>query len=332
MKKTLLVVVVLIFTLCAFFFTLSSLGFDKIAHAVSTLSLPALILFVFASLVNFTFMVYRWEAILQAGEKASVSTLQLFWYRMVAYTVSYLVPSAQLGGEPFRVYFLEQNKIPRKKAVASVILDKVFELSITVIFTAIGFGLVIFRGADFNVASIIAIGLAVLFLSIFYYLTIFHGGFFTTLVRILKLHKVTRFATFVQKIQEMEELMQKFFHQHTFELIASISISVLSFLVIILEYWIVLHFLGQHASFAQLLIISTIPMIAYAIPVPGAVGALEFSQLAAFTVAGLDPVLGITALLVIRARDLVFIVIGTAYASSHGIHILRKNTNIKPLA
>jgi uncharacterized membrane protein YbhN (UPF0104 family) len=72
----------------------------------------------------------------------------------------------------------------------------------------------------------------------------------------------------------------------------------------LLEYWLTLRFLGIQVNLIQAIAVLTAALIAFLFPLPGGLGALEASQVLAMTALGLNPALGLSASLLIRARDI----------------------------
>jgi uncharacterized membrane protein YbhN (UPF0104 family) len=72
----------------------------------------------------------------------------------------------------------------------------------------------------------------------------------------------------------------------------------------LLEYWVTLQFLGVQVDLLQAVAVLTAAMIAFLFPLPGGLGALEASQVLAMTALGLNPALGLSVSLLIRARDI----------------------------
>ena len=71
-----------------------------------------------------------------------------------------------------------------------------------------------------------------------------------------------------------------------------------------LEYALMTSILGAHLSFAQNLAGLTSALLAFVLPLPGGLGALEATQVYALTSMGYAPAVGISLSLLIRARDL----------------------------
>ncbi len=69
------------------------------------------------------------------------------------------------------------------------------------------------------------------------------------------------------------------------------------------EYWLMIRFLGVSLSLMQLVTALTAVRIAFLLFLPSGLGVLEASQMLAFTALGLNPAVGLSASLLIRARD-----------------------------
>jgi uncharacterized membrane protein YbhN (UPF0104 family) len=82
------------------------------------------------------------------------------------------------------------------------------------------------------------------------------------------------------------------------------GISILSWIAIIGEYWLALHFLGQSVTLAQTISALVAARFAMLLPMPGGLGTLEASQVLALGALGLNPAAGISLSLLIRIRDL----------------------------
>jgi uncharacterized membrane protein YbhN (UPF0104 family) len=81
--------------------------------------------------------------------------------------------------------------------------------------------------------------------------------------------------------------------------------------------------LGAHLSLAQNLAGLTSVLLAFILPLPGGLGALEASQVYALTAMGYAPAIGISVSLLIRARDLMNAGLGLLLAGKLIRHISR---------
>ena len=81
-------------------------------------------------------------------------------------------------------------------------------------------------------------------------------------------------------------------------------LSMFIWLVMAVEYWLALRFLGVVLNPAQTITAMTMARIAFLFPLPGGLGVLEASQVLAMQALGFSPALGISASLLMRARDI----------------------------
>ena len=88
-------------------------------------------------------------------------------------------------------------------------------------------------------------------------------------------------------------------------------VQVLAFL---LELWLIYAFLGFPMTVQPLLTVAVAARLAFLLPLPGGLGALEAGQMLALTGLGADPALAAAACTVMRLRDLVMISMGGLWA------------------
>jgi uncharacterized membrane protein YbhN (UPF0104 family) len=72
------------------------------------------------------------------------------------------------------------------------------------------------------------------------------------------------------------------------------------------ERWLMLRFLGVELDPAQTIAVVTASRLAFLLPLPAALGALEASQILALEALGLDAATGAALALIIRLRDTLF--------------------------
>jgi len=71
-----------------------------------------------------------------------------------------------------------------------------------------------------------------------------------------------------------------------------------------------LTFLGANLTAVQIVIALTAMRLAYLLPLPGGLGSLEASQVLVLSLMGADPAIGVSASLLIRARDVLLGLVG----------------------
>jgi uncharacterized protein (TIRG00374 family) len=166
-------------------------GIEEIGKSLVQFSLVNFIFLLVISLLNFALFTWRWGIIINLhkgiGHVKRVPFFRLFLHRMTAYAVSYLTPTATSGGEPVRIFFLQEEGIDTKTAVSTIVIDKVFEYTALILFIFSGVLVTIIEGSIFpgKVEIILGIFLIIVIGLIFwfYYATIKKIGFFSSVFR-----------------------------------------------------------------------------------------------------------------------------------------------------
>lgn len=329
MKKTLLILGLLLLGIALFVYVVHDTGLNNILNILLRVTFFQMLLYFCLSLGNFCLYVLRWWLVLYShGHK--VPFIKLFFYRMVGYSVSYLTPFAQAGGEPFRIYFLnDQHNVDLKESTSSVVIDKVFELSALVFFIICGFVYVLVKGflpPQMEIVIFIFLFGSLYLLFLFYRKTLDGSGFFSSIFKLLRFHKIKKIAHLEEKIIHTEHFIAKFFQDSPkYILPCCVTLSVLMVSTIILEHWLLAKFLGVTLSFSQAFLVSTLPSISYIIPIPGGFGVLEGMHSYLFAFLGYPTFVAVALVLLMRMRDLFFVFIGLIYSVVYGCLALFKN-------
>jgi len=101
-----------------------------------------------------------------------------------------------------------------------------------------------------------------------------------------------------------EGQISQFCQQKPLAVVGASLFSLMTGCAMLLEYWVTLKFLGIQVNLFQAIAVLTAALMAFLFPLPGGLGALEASQVLAMTALGFNPALGLSASLLIRARDI----------------------------
>jgi len=258
--------------------------------------------------------------------KKRLSVFKIFLNRLAGFSVNYLTPAAQVGGEPVRIAMLNADGVPMKEATSSVLLDITFELTAYVAFILAGV-VMAFTGdlvSGYSLWLILAgVGLMLSFL-----MTVLHAlsrgkDIMYRTFNYIGLNKIKSLASFGEDLRQTEKMMTRFLN-HDYSLI--FLVGVLSFFMLafrVFEMYFIAHFLGFDLNFAQSFLIATLPGFALLLPIPAGVGVFEGSFAGIFALLGV-PVSAVAFALVIRGRDLLFIVTGALYLISKGHEFIQK--------
>jgi uncharacterized protein (TIRG00374 family) len=301
-----------------------------IRATLSVLNPGAILALIFLNVGIFTLFSSRWWLILQA-QGYTINYFSLVSYRLAAFGICYFTPGSQFGGEPLQVYLLQAHqRVPGSTALASVTLDKLFELLANFTFMAIGIVLILNGGfvASLNSQGAVLLIAGLLILPLGYLLSLWTGRFpLAWLAGKLPgpLVRFTLFAKIRPLIDSVERQISSLCRQKPYKILGILLLSLLTWVLLLGEYWLTLMFLGLPLNLIQAIIALTAARIAFLTPLPGGLGALEASQVLAMGALGLNPAVGISISLMIRARDLTFGGIGLWW-----IGILSRLGPVKP--
>ena len=263
----------------------------------------------------------RWWLILW-GLGHQLPFWRLLGHRLAAFGVSYFTPGPHFGGEPVQVLLVErEHGVPRTTAVAAVTLDKTLELLVNFTFLLAGVTAVLQSQLFGSMVGWEAILFAVGMLSLPGLLLVAIWQDWQPVSRLMGwisgLRVWTKRPLFQQKldrwtngIQNSEVQASQLFRQSPASLWAAFGISIAGWLLIIVEYWLMIRYLGIDLSPLQTIAMLTAARIAILLPLPGGLGTLEASQVLALGAMGLNTGVGISISLLIRVRDVLLGLVG----------------------
>lgn len=283
----------------------------RLGQMIALIGVNALILFI---------MTARWQIVLHAmGGKTNFLTLLSF--RLAGFGVSYFTPGPQLGGEPVQVHLLHSKQgVALHAAASSVFLDRMVDLMVNFTFLALGMTTIVLFGFGsagledtpwgltaglivFPLAHLCALGMDRRPLSwIISKVTRLLARLAVPLGRI-----VTRA---VEIIYRSEDEIVVLLRQRPLVFARLILLAGITWSVMVFEFWLCLNFLGVSAGLVETVVAMTAARVAFLMPLPAGLGALEASLMLAARIMGWDPAAGIALSLVIRARDLLLAVAG----------------------
>ena len=254
-----------------------------------------------------TLMAARWWIIVRADNRR-VLFLPLVGYRLSAFGVSYFTPGPQVGGEPLQVIYLQKNYgLTYARATSAVIMDKLLEFLVNFLLLAVGawavfrVGLIPDNGGR---PTLSLIGLAMLLLwPLVHIILLYHGRY--PVSAILRWQPfIPQQTKLIRLIIVSERMAASFCNRHLQAMLAAIAVSVLSVAGIVAEYILMVNFLGMQLSAIQVFAALTALQLAFLMPLPGGLGALEASQVFALGVFGQPASAAISLVLLQRARDI----------------------------
>lgn len=243
-----------------------------------------------------------------------VNFFKVLKYDIAGFSISYLTPSAKVGGEPLKAYMLkkEQN-IPLKTSGSTVTIDKFVELMGVIITGLVGFFMLLFlpeisSSTKTTLLSVLLIASAFLFFV--YYWTVKGKGPFTTLFNLLRFYKIKKFKKFGSFIKKLETRMKKFFVKKKKAFFFSLLVYLLFIFFQVMEFKFILMAIGFDATMFESVLAIVVFGIAGLIPVPGGLGFQEAGHSGLFAVLRDSGGVGLVFSLIVRIRYLAVAGIG----------------------
>jgi uncharacterized membrane protein YbhN (UPF0104 family) len=211
--------------------------------------------------------------------------------------------------------------VPTAVAISSVFIDKLIEIISNFAFLILGLLVISAAGsAPGSVPGWVLPLLITILLGMTAHLALLWQGKtpFTWLALYLskKVSNQRQVQTIFLALQQAENEMMTLCRSQPRFLFEAMGVSLLIWLGLLWEYQIMARFVGLSLDLSQVILALTLARLAFLVPLPGGLGALEASQVLAMQLLGFSPAFGISLCLIIRARDLV---IGGAGLSAWGL-------------
>jgi hypothetical protein len=295
--------------------TLKDISMAEIVDNFRGIGLSAIIALIVLNIIIFALLSLRWWLILRAqGYRRSF--LALISYRLAGFGVTYFTPGPQFGGEPLQVYLLNQREgMKTSTAAASVTVDKLLELLANFTFLLVGITVILF-GGTLNGATrkeLILLPALLLLVPAAYLVALRLGRLpVSSILRILRDRFLIslRIDRFIRTLKETEYQVSEFCQENTLLFLVAATLSAGIWVLMVFEFSLMMRFLGVGLNLTQVLIALTAARIAFLLPLPAGLGTLEAGQVMAMGLLGVNPVLGVSLSLLIRARDVILGSIG----------------------
>jgi hypothetical protein len=275
--------------------------------------------FLFFALLIMAVHVFRWQIILLAHNK-SIGFRKLFLYKLAGFSISYFTPSAHIGGEPVRAWLLKQNHIKYSHGLSTILIDKFIEVGIYVLVGFVGF---IFMIVEFTIPNdtifLFALIFVVLGIFIFYKRMTERKPVLSYLFRISGQKKIVRMR---KTIEKSEEMISIFFNRKKRILLASLFLTLITYVLMFFEFHFLLLVLGLEPGIPVIFLITSLVAISFIIPVPAGLGVLEAFQASLFALLGFGASFGVGLSLIIRVKDVLVSLLGLGYLTGKGIKAL----------
>lgn len=291
--------------------SLKNISLVDVSNNLRLVGIEAILILIGLNLLIFALFSLRWWLVLRT-QGHQLSLISIISYRLAGFGVTYFTPGPQFGGEPLQVYLLKQREqIATSEATASVAVDKLLELLANFSFLLVGMVVLVFGGFLIGKTSVglIVIPTLLLLVPAAYLIALWNNKHLISILVCMledRFPNHSRIKRIRKTLVETENHVSKFFQGNKLGFIAAAALSIGTWIFMVIEFSLMLKFLGVHLTLPQVLIALTAARIAFLLPMPAGLGTLEAGQVMAMGLIGVSPVIGISLTLLIRLRDVIF--------------------------
>jgi glycosyltransferase 2 family protein len=300
------------------YFALRNAPVSEIWNALNELKLWQIGVLVLLNIIIYMLVTLRWWFVIRA-ERNTIVYLPLLLVRVAVFGVSYFTFGPQVGGEPLQVLYLQRKYgMTYTRATSTVIMDKLLEFLAN--FFLLVFGLMAVLQAGILSASgsrplMNILPLAALLAWPPVHIILMIRGIYPFGAALRAAFSRFGNPKWMRFIIASERLAGMFCQRHPRALLMAVGASLAAGAGMVTEYALIASFLGINLHGWQTFAAWTTSWLAFLIPLPGGLGALEASQVFTLGAFEISAALAIGVALLIRARDLLIGGLGLAFAS-----------------
>lgn len=293
---------------------ISQLPFATLANTLQQLTPAQWLLWLVLNLGIVLVAGLRWWLLAQSMQ-LSLRLPQLLLLRQAGQAVSFLTPGPQFGSEPLQILWLYQRcRLALPQAILVVGLDRFYELSINLsvlLLTALWLLSTPAAGLLAGQSSWV-LGALLLMLPFAGWRLLKRPGRLLTWFRrsAERWQQHPKLSAIDAHWQQLRSALLLVIRQQKPRLLQALLLSVLGWLLLLAELWLLLNFLALPCSVSDFFSILLAMRLAFLLPLPGGLGTLEAALFWVFPYLGLPltAVLGLIALM--RLRDGVMLLAG----------------------
>jgi uncharacterized protein (TIRG00374 family) len=280
--------------------------------------LAAFLLALIAAIVS---LAWRWQVLL-AGLGPAPALRWLTAYRLAGQSLSTLIPSVKLGGEPLRVWLLRECQVDLGGAIASVVVDRTLEVGAGIAFACLFAAILVQHGIPALQGLLFTMLLGAVGLVVGVAITVRRlrrgAGLVTAAVRSLGLDRFDLVQGQVGTMAAAEADTVRLIESPS-RIGRAFAIGVVANLLVLLEYWLLLS--AFHLPATPICVIAAIfaTGAAHSMPVPAGIGVLEGGQMWLFSLLGYPPEVGLAVGLAVRMRELLWVIPGLLFLAARSL-------------
>jgi len=321
MRKFFLFLISLLVGTGVFILIINNIGWEKIELAFKVFSLKAglviLVLTILATLVR----AWRWKTILKS-QGYNIPVLKVLEYYLSGNSITFFIPMVIFGGEIFRGYDLkEKYSMPWSKSIASVVIDRILELTVYTIAIILGLAFFILYASlpseKIAIMIFLAVFLVIILISIFYFKSFKKESIIYFFLKKFNAKNSNSAETAI----EIEKEIFQYFGPNKKAMWQGFGLSFLTELMLLARTFLLILFLGKNIGILLAISVVAFSSLALTLPIPAALGSHEAVQSFVFTALGLGASTGAAYVLVIRGAELTLALIGLIFFFRFGVQI-----------
>lgn len=322
MKRKILAIFIASFILIvAAYFLLNNFEVLEKLEEFFHFELGLVLLYFLAAIIVYMIGTLRWRQVIWSLGY-NVPFKNLVMYNLAGYGFGYITPVPSIGGESMRALLLNKHKIPLKSGLTSVMINRTIMATATALFASVGLMYVII-GYKLGIKTKLV--LILLFMLIIWLVISFYKKILSSKNqpsrRQLKIGKIKWLNNLLDHLWEIEYSTQLFFKSKKRDFWICFLLSFFAWIATGIVFKLGFLLVGYNAPFELLFLIMVFTDIAYMMPIPAALGVLEWGNVSAVSILNLPSLMGLALSLIIRMRDFFFVIIGLGYLFFQGIKI-----------
>ncbi len=301
LKNIFLFLVGLIIFLAVFYF----IGIEKILYQLSMLNLFYYSISVLAVFLTLLCWIFRWKSFIKCcGYK--VSNLSLLRNLLIGLAVNNVTPVAKIGGEPLRAYLLkEDNKIPIRKGLATIISDLTIEFFVSISMVTLSMLLItLYIQPPLWLSSVLVLFIAVSVLAFGGIFGIYSDKKFVGKILVWFIEKIKKLKTFEKTILRRYRDFQVTFRENLRNrklFLEAMFYGIMMKVFDILKFVFIFMAIGYPIGILEIVIAVGIAIMLMSIPAtPGSLGIWEGGMISTFALIGIPLEIAATAVFLER--------------------------------
>ncbi len=310
-----------------FWWILKTVGWGQIWLVFKTFSIQSGIIILALTVASVLIRSWRWKTILKS-QGYNIPVLKVLEYYISGNSISFLMPMVIFGGEIFRGYDLKDKySMPWSKSIASVIIDRILEITIYSIIIILGVIFFIcranFPSKEMGLIIFLIVFIIIVLMAIFY----FRSFRKKSIIPFFFKKKNGTNSTNPETVVEIEKEILKYFRPKEKTMWEGFGFTVLSETALLFRTILLILFFGKSIGILSAVSILGFSSIATLLPIPAAIGSHEAVQTFVFTGLGLGAGAATAFTMILRGADLVVALFGVVFLFRFGFQFAQLKLN-----